>query len=285
VQAREGYFREADGGTIFLDEIGEAPVEVQAMLLRVLETGEVQPIGGGPTRRVDVRVLAATDADLGRAIQQGSFRAALYHRLAAFELPVPPLRERRDDITRLFVHFLEHELRRAGRPELFERLAADASALLPAPVATRLLAHMWTGNVRELHNVACRAAAAVIAGADAAAVVLRLTGVLVDPTPPPTPAADASHGSQQLSDDSLVAALEEHGWQIAATARALGISRNTLYARMRRCDQLQTGQALSCEALRSLYERHRGDLAAMAEETRVSVRALQLRLRALAIIR
>src|SRR5262249_34932398 len=101
-----GYFQRAHGGTLFLDEIGETPPEVQVMLLRVLEPGEVQRVGSPQTQKVDVRLIAATDADLERALHEGRFRAPLLHRLSGYEIYIPPLRERRDDFGRLLFHFL-----------------------------------------------------------------------------------------------------------------------------------------------------------------------------------
>src|SRR4029077_13886298 len=106
---RSGFFAQADGGTLFLDEIATAGLDVQAMLLRALETGETQPLGGESSERVDVRVVAATDEDLHRAMREGRFREALYHRLSACEITLTPLRERRDDLGRLLLHFVRNE--------------------------------------------------------------------------------------------------------------------------------------------------------------------------------
>jgi two-component system nitrogen regulation response regulator GlnG len=231
-------------------------------------------------RRVDVRVLTATDADLTQSIRQGGFRAALYHRLAAYELPVPPLRARRDDIARLFVHFLELELQRAGRPECFEGLAEDASKRLPVAAVAQLLAHAWPGNVRELRNVAVRAAAALLVGDDIGEVVAG-----EHEAQPPGSSAPAQPPASSLLDDELLrAALAKHGWQVASAARELGISRNTLYARIRSSEHLHTAPELPRAVLEPLYARHNGDIAAIAGELGVSVRALKLRLRALELI-
>src|SRR4051812_1081450 len=142
-----GHVARADGGSLFLDEIGEAPAELQAMLLRVLETKEVQPLGSHRTKTVDVRLLVATDADLEAAIGSGKFRAPLFHRIAGYQLAVPPLRRRRDDIGRLVRHFLEKDVR------------MDARAI-PAPALARIARHSWPGNVRQLRNVACQIAIA-----------------------------------------------------------------------------------------------------------------------------
>src|SRR5262249_32885313 len=124
-----GYCGGAEGGTLFPDEIGEAPPDVQAMLLRVLETGETQQIGAQKGRKADVRVVAATDADLEEGIRRGTFRAPLLHRLAGYEIRLPPLRERREDVARLLLRFLEEELRavgaaRAARPTACPRARA-----------------------------------------------------------------------------------------------------------------------------------------------------------------
>src|SRR4051812_205593 len=137
VHDQAGYFQRADGGTLLLDEIGEAPAEVQVMLLRVLETGEVQRVGSPAAQKVDVRLLAATDADLEQAVAAGRFRAPLLHRLASYEIAIPPLRERRDDFGRLLVHFLRQELSAIGEER---RLlpAGPAPPWLPASIVARL---------------------------------------------------------------------------------------------------------------------------------------------------
>jgi anaerobic nitric oxide reductase transcription regulator len=148
VQDRAGKFELADGGTLFLDEVGELPLAIQAKLLRVLQSGEIQRPGSDRTRRVDVRIVAATNRDLREAIAQGRFRADLYHRLAVFPLVVPPLRERARDVLTLAGGFLEENQHRLGARNLRLTPAAKSS----------LLAHHWPGNVRELEHVLSRAA-------------------------------------------------------------------------------------------------------------------------------
>lgn len=145
---RAGRFDSADGGTIFLDEVGELPLAIQAKLLRVLQNGEIQRLGSDRGHRVDVRIVAATNRDLAQQVKQGDFRADLYHRLSVYPLTIPPLRKRRDDIPLLAGHFLE--LNRA-------RLGVRALRLSPeAEYAMTLYA--WPGNVRELEHTISRAA-------------------------------------------------------------------------------------------------------------------------------
>ncbi|HSS52241.1 MAG TPA: sigma 54-interacting transcriptional regulator [Thermoanaerobaculia bacterium] len=147
-QSQEGCFRRAHGGTLLLDEVNEAPPEVQAMLLRVLETREIDPVGSRAPQRVDVRVLAATGADLGARVQTGGFQASLLHRLSGHEIRLPPLRDRREDFGRLLVHFLRQELAATG-----EARHLDAETWLPAHLVARLARFSWPGNVRQLRNL------------------------------------------------------------------------------------------------------------------------------------
>jgi len=141
---RDGLFAEADGGTIFLDEIGELALPLQAKLLRVLQEHELRPLGATKTRRVDVRVLAATNRNLDGMLAEGTFREDLYYRLNVIQLDLPPLRTRPEDVVPLADHFLAQLAARSQPPRRL-RLAADAQQLL--------LAYAWPGNVRELHNV------------------------------------------------------------------------------------------------------------------------------------
>jgi two-component system nitrogen regulation response regulator GlnG len=149
----DGLFQKADQGTLFLDEIGDTPGAVQPMLLRVLDSGEIQPLGGA-SRRVDTRIIAATDADLEAAREQGTFRSALLNRLAAYVLWVPPLRARRDDIPRLILHFLRSELTRTGELHRLDPPSPHQPLWFPPPLMVRLVEHHWKGgNVRHLANI------------------------------------------------------------------------------------------------------------------------------------
>jgi len=147
VTARAGLFEAANGGTIFLDEIGDLPPSAQVKLLRTLESGEVKPVGSDTVKHVDVRVIAATNANLKAAIAAGTFRRDLFYRLNVIAIHLPPLREREDDVLRLAQHFLQKYAEAAGRPT--PRLSPEAALCL-----TR---YDWPGNVRELEHAIERA--------------------------------------------------------------------------------------------------------------------------------
>ncbi|MEH8021137.1 nitric oxide reductase transcriptional regulator NorR [Rheinheimera metallidurans] len=167
---RAGRFEAADGGTLFLDEVGELPLGVQAKLLRVLQNGEIQRLGSDKPRQVNVRLVAATNRDLKQQVKQGEFRADLYHRLSVYPLPIPPLRERRDDIPLLAGHFLEQNRGRLGLRAL--RLSPEAELAL--------LSYDWPGNVRELEHVISRAAIKALSQGVARTDIVTLGAELLD---------------------------------------------------------------------------------------------------------
>ena len=144
---KKGKFEIVDGGTIFLDEIGDISPKMQAALLRVLQNGEIIRVGGNESINVDVRVLAATNVDLAKAVQEGRFRLDLYYRLNIINITLPPLRKRKEDIVELAAHFVKH-YRKAFKKDI---------DFLPNRIINRLLMHEWPGNVRELENVIQRA--------------------------------------------------------------------------------------------------------------------------------
>jgi two-component system, NtrC family, nitrogen regulation response regulator GlnG len=274
---QEGVFVRADGGTLFLDEVGEVPGEVQPVLLRALDSGEVWPLGAAQSRRVSVRVVAATDADIEARAASGGFKAPLFHRLAGYVLQVPPLRERRDDVARLLVHFLRDELASAGEPARMDPGDPHGGApWLRAAAVVALVRHDWPGNVRELRNAARR----LVIDSRGAPVARseRLLGEL-GRVAPPAPAA------RSLEPDQVIAALREVGWKPGAAAAALGISKNTLYALMQKLPGVRKARDLSRAEILECRETTGGDLDAMAAALKVSRRGLVLRMRELELDR
>jgi DNA-binding NtrC family response regulator len=209
---REGLFEAASGGTVFLDEIGEAPLSVQAKLLRVLEEHRISRVGDPVEREVDVRVIAATNRPLDTAVRESRFREDLYYRLAVFPVDVPPLRERGEDLETLYAHFLT----RLGRP----RSAPPTEAL------KRMRRFGWPGNVRELRNVVERAH--ILAGEDP---IIDEHIVLEDPGSVGNTAA-----TLDLDDNVRILireALKRAGGNKTQAAELLGITRRTLYSRLK----------------------------------------------------
>ena len=148
IAERAGRFEAAEGGTLFLDEVGELPLSIQAKLLRALQNGEIQRLGADRPRKVNVRIIAATNRNLKERVQEGSFRADLYHRLSVYPVPIPPLRERGNDVLLLAGFFLELNRARLGLRSLRLSVAAEDA----------LHRYAWPGNVRELEHVVSRAA-------------------------------------------------------------------------------------------------------------------------------
>jgi DNA-binding NtrC family response regulator len=257
VSDRKGWFELADGGTLFLDEIGDMPSTLQAKLLRVLEDGEITPVGSTAARRVDVRVISATNASLPDKFDSGAFRQDLFFRLARYSIITPPLRDRREDLPQLAAHFLN----------LFSSEMGLTPPALTTPALAALAAHRWPGNVRELKNVMERAlilsggrpvtaehlqllpAKAMPAAADNA--VLGNVGT-TSRNGPDSVAATASHGnaatpatppaaapiiadlplSLEAAEHALIQrALEQTRGNVAEAARLLDIHRSRIYRR------------------------------------------------------
>ena len=225
VRDKAGKFELADNGTIFLDEIGEMPLEAQVSLLRLLQNGEVTRVGGKHTRLVNVRVLAATNRNLENAIRQNAFREDLYYRLNVFTLNVPPLRERSSDIALLINHFLDHFVASLGRGPL--RVTDRAMDVL--------LGYPWPGNIRELENVIERMVhmSQGVPSIDIDVLPANILNHEGIPGGVPRPAVPRGLLSHQ-EKETIVRALQEAGGNIRATAKALGISRSGLYVKMRR---------------------------------------------------
>ncbi len=214
-----GKFEQASGGTIFLDEIGDMPLTMQAKLLRVLEQGEVERIGGDRPVAVDVRVLAATHRDLEARVREGAFRQDLFHRIYVFPLRLPPLRERREDIPALIEHFAAQvSQQNAWKPISFTREATEA-----------LQAQNWPGNVRELRNMVERLMLATTSGT----VDLDTVQMIVGPAGSSKPAA-TYHGTlaeqvQAFERDTILASLKQHHGNISHAAKSLALERSHLY--------------------------------------------------------
>ncbi|MCI0356246.1 MAG: sigma-54 dependent transcriptional regulator [Acidobacteria bacterium] len=221
VRSKEGLLAIADGGTVFLDEIGELPVDLQAKLLRALQEKEIRPVGSNRSVPISVRILAATNRDLEAAVQHGSFRKDLYFRLNVVNLRIPPLRERKQDIPVLVAHFLE----RMGRATGVERILSDEAL-------ERLVAYDWPGNVRELENSLERASAL------SSGPMLQVADLPSTLQNPPQAASLAGAGDgiaplKELEKEAILAAVRKlHGDKLRA-ARLLGIGKTTLYRKLK----------------------------------------------------
>jgi DNA-binding NtrC family response regulator len=231
VSDQPGLVRSAAGGTLFLDEIGDLPSDVQPKLLRFLEQQEIMPIGETKPQRVDVRVLAATNADLEQRVAEGRFREDLYYRLSVIRIHVPPLRDRREEIPHLSTYFLRDAMERLGKPDI--RLSSETLDVFSE--------YWWPGNVRQLKNEIQRA------------VALSAPGDTIEPShlspelrrvqAPPTLLAPTrlsrvgtrlASAVEQVERDMIQAALDKTGGNISETARVLGVTRRGLYLKLRR---------------------------------------------------
>jgi DNA-binding NtrC family response regulator len=247
-----GKFQEADGGTLFLDEIAELKPDMQVKLLRALQEGEIDPVGGRQTVKVDVRVISATNRDLGKLIASNHFREDLYYRINVFPLQVPPLRDRREDIPALVEHFVQRFSAIEGRK--IKAVAADAIAMLGS--------YHWPGNIRQLENAVFRAVVLsdgdVLTSADFPQVAqwmgielpegppVRLAQAGAAPAPAAAMAAERAAGEidmldpeghvrplEQIEGDVIRFALARYEGQMSKVARHLGIGRSTLYRKVR----------------------------------------------------
>jgi formate hydrogenlyase transcriptional activator len=223
-----GRFEMADKGTLFLDEVGDIPPALQPKLLRVLQEQEFERLGSGRTHKVDVRLVAATNRDLVKMVARGQFRSDLYYRLNVFPILLPALRERREDIPSLVMHFVK----------MFSRRMAKHVDSIPPEIMAAFQGYSWPGNIRELQNLVERA------------VILSRDGVLPNPlhkkeTEPMIPSLHRSRtfqSSMTLEDSDravIVETLEQVGWIVGGprgAAMKLGLKRTTLLAKMRRLD-------------------------------------------------
>jgi formate hydrogenlyase transcriptional activator len=213
-----GRFQAADRGTLFLDEIGDLPLELQPKLLRALQERQIERLGSGHTFQVDVRVIAATNQNLRRMVQERTFRADLYYRLNVFPMTLPPLRERREDIAQLTEHFVQKFARQQGKSIVH----------IPDDVMDVLKWHDWPGNIRELQNVIERA-------------VIMTTGRVLDQRATKLIAQDVRFARIRTLVDAerahIIAMLQEANWVVGGprgAAAQLGLARTTLIAMMAR---------------------------------------------------
>ena len=232
VSDQPGLIRTAAGGTLFLDEVGDLPLDVQPKLLRFLEQGEIMPVGENRPQPVDVRVLAATNADLEQRVAEGKFREDLYYRLSVIRIHVPPLRQRREEIPHLSTFFLREASDRLGKPDL--QLSSDVLDLFAQ--------YWWPGNVRQLRNELQRAVAMAPPGGTIGPEHLSADLTATVPGSAPTSSGRvALRGGQTLASvvdeierDLIREMMNRHRGNISETARALGLTRRGLYLKLRR---------------------------------------------------
>ena len=213
---RKGRFEIAHGTTLFLDEVGELPLDLQAKLLRVLQDGEFERVGGNTTLKTDVRVISATNRQLQTEVKQGRFREDLWYRLSVFPITLPPLRDRRDDMAALVHHFIEKHCRKFGRPVL----------KVTKGTLRDLQSREWIGNIRELESVIERAV--ITSSGD----TLRLAE---EPVVVGSPTSGAQRTLVEVEKAHIVGTLERTGWRIDGEGNAaslLDINPSTLRSRM-----------------------------------------------------
>jgi len=269
---RPGYFQQAEGGSLFLDEIGACPGAVQPLLLRALQEGEIQSPGAGVSK-VNVRVIAATDASLDNSEDQ--FSAALRHRLGGFEMHVPALVERREDLGRLLLHFLP---RSCWHSE--DVLAVSQWAALVEEFAL----YDWPGNVRELMNF-CAQIAAASRSEGSLLVPENIRRALAGDEPGATQAAPLPHRSlHEFDDDEVEQALARARWQISLAARQLQVSRQALYRRIEAIPGLRVAAEIPVREVELVYRECAGELAQAASRLQVSPAGLRRRWRALELV-
>ena len=288
-EARDGYFAQANGGSLFLDEIGDVSFDVQALLLRAVQEGVIQPLGG-KTRQVDVRLIAATDSDLESAVARREFREPLLRRFS-YEVRVPPLRERRDDVGLLFFHLLRERLKMTGE---LHRLASggEGDPFVPAAYVARMALYDWPGNVRELANVALKFAIEN-RGRQRTQVGEELWAAIRPRHPvedrhevraaearQPAPQPEASVKTAP-TDDDILAALRAEGFRRERAAKRLGVSKSFLYRRLIGTPHAPKADGISTDDIKAALAECAGDLPAAAGRLRISVPALRLQLRRL----
>jgi two-component system, NtrC family, nitrogen regulation response regulator GlnG len=309
-----GLFERAHGSTLFLDEIGETPAGVQTMLLRTLAENAIRPLGARADVPVDVRIVAATDANLERARDDGAFRSALLYRLSGYEIRVPPLRERREDIPRLVVHFIAQILAELGESWRLQAGSMERRLWFPPALMARLYRHPWPGNVRQLRNTV-RQIVIAHRGADTLGIDEGVERILAQdepapaPGPAPEPVPEPAPGvmpemmldesttaryvharatalrsrRHTIGQEALLEALRASDWSVPRAAELLGVPRATLYSRMARLPGIRKATDLNREDIAEAIRVYGSDVDAMSERLCVSRRGLKLRMKALGI--
>ncbi|MBI5056089.1 MAG: sigma-54-dependent Fis family transcriptional regulator [Nitrospirae bacterium] len=219
VSAKRGLFEEADGGAVFLDEIGDLNLSLQAKLLRVIDDLEIRPLGGVQSRKIDIRIITATNRDIVKAVKEGTFREDLYYRINVVTLKLPPLRERKEDIIVLAGHFLEKYSNEIGKH--IKSINATAQTLLTN--------YLWPGNVRELQNIIERAV--LITDGDTI-LPEHLPETLQDISPFPCEALEKAFSIEEYTKEFILRYEASYGEQ--ALADMLGITRKSLWEKRKR---------------------------------------------------
>lgn len=275
-----GFFRAAEGGTLFLDEIGEASLAVQVLLLRALESGEITPVGAQRAVRVKTHLIAATDADLETKMEEASFKAPLFHRLAGYEISVPPLSRRLEDLGRLFMHFVKREAGHLVVPS--SRRDPSRTPWIPASMMERMLNFPWPGNVRQLANVVrqliigCR-------GDPRLTLLPKVDKLLSLSRTLTSPLQERGRKPSEIPEAEILDALRANRWVLKATAVELGISRGTLYQRIEKNPAIRRAKDLTVEQIEVALASCGDDHQKTSAKLEVSVRGLRRRITALGI--
>ena len=310
---RVGRFEQSNGGTLFLDEIGDASDEVQVALLRTLETSEVRPVGSSDVLKVDVRLVAATDADLESKLESQDFRNPLLQRLTGFEIWIPRLAQRKPDIGLLLSEFLRFEFDAIAEQRHYQELD-PTSEMLWYQFFRHALAFHWPGNIRQMRNVARQVAIhnrlasftsipprveAMLLEENQRAAEEAATGHQFESENTPAPGSVIHHYAHEQNDDpnpapqrrkpstieetELMEALERQRWDLKNTAEDLNISRAALYKMIEANPNVRKAGDISVEELTHCYEQCSGDLEMMVSQLQVSKAALKRRIKELAI--
>lgn len=271
-----GYFEQASGGSLFLDEIGDAAPEVQPLLLRALQQRELQAVGG-PIRHVDVRVISATDAALDG--EDSDFKLALRHRLGACEILLPPLREHPEDIGELLLHFLTLSAAAAGRESLLPHpQSAPLDIAAWALLFLSFVSYDWPGNVRQLANFAQQ----VVLASEQVPVINEHLQAVFSGAVASSSTCDASASHRRMhdvDDDAFAQAMAANDFEILRVARCLGVSRAAVYRRIEASPAYRLASDIEVDELSNAITVHAGDSAAVARQLRVSVTGLRAQLR------